>query len=258
MIVTTAGKPAEEVIAKAAALARELDGRFVRRGNETLAGIRRKQSDDKLLVVRPEGIRLYDGDEPALYFHPSMAFVRSMFNRLSTVKNPLEIAGCEPGDSVLDCTAGLAADAIVFSYAVGAGGTVAALESEALLHAVVREGLQTYDTGLPDVNEALRRIVALRAHHLQALAAMPDRSRDIVYFDPMFGRPLRESSALEPIRTLANDEPLAAEAIEHARRVARKTVVLKEHRDSGEFDRLGFERARPRNTSKITYGVIRI
>ncbi|HUC90640.1 MAG TPA: class I SAM-dependent methyltransferase [Paenibacillus sp.] len=258
MIVTTSGKPTEAQIAKAAALAGELGGRFVRRGNETLAGIRRKQADDKLLVAGPEGIRFYDGDEPALYFHPSMAFVRVKRLRGGERDPMIEISGCEPGDSVIDCTAGLASDAIVFSYAVGGRGAVTALESEAVLHAVVKDGLQTYDTGLPDVDEALRRIVLLRAHHLDALACMPERSADIVYFDPMFRRPLHDSSALEPLRTAANAEPLTLEAIAHARRVARKTVVLKEHRDSGEFDRLGFERARRKNTTKITYGVIRI
>ena len=130
MIVTTSGKPTEAQIAKAAALAGELGGRFVRRGNETLAGIRRKQADDKLLVAGPEGIRFYDGDEPALYFHPSMAFVRVKRLRGGERDPMIEISGCEPGDSVLDCTAGLASDAIVFSYAVGGGGAVTASRTD--------------------------------------------------------------------------------------------------------------------------------
>ena len=47
------------------------------------------------------------------------------------------------------------------------------------------------------------------------------------------------------------------ESVREAVRVARKTVVMKEARSSGEFERLGFTLPE-RGKSKITYGVISI
>lgn len=44
----------------------------------------------------------------------------------------LALAGVRPGDRIVDCTAGLGSDAIVFAFAVGDEGTVVALESAAI------------------------------------------------------------------------------------------------------------------------------
>ena len=108
------------------------------------------------------------------------------------------------------------------------------------------------------MDAALRRIRAVRADHAAYLAAMPDKSVDIVYFDPMFRLPIAESSGLEPLRNVANPAALSEAAVREARRVARRIVVLKENRDSGEFERLGFEWVKPKKTSKIAYGVITV
>jgi hypothetical protein len=86
---------------------------------------------------------------------------------------------------------------------------------------------------------------------------LPDRSVDIVYFDPMFRRPVLSSSALRPLRSQAEERPLSEAAVREAVRVARRRVVLKDHRDSGEFERLGFVRRRV-SSSKVAYGVIDI
>lgn len=80
---------------------------------------------------------------------------------------------------------------------------------------------------------------------------------DIVYFDPMFREPITDSASINPLRHYANGEPLDEESVREAVRVARKTVVLKEARYSGEFERLGFSLPE-RGKSKITYGVISI
>ena len=45
---------------------------------------------------------------------------------------------------VLDCTMGLASDAVVASFITGRTGTVCAVEASPLLHFVVSEGLQNY------------------------------------------------------------------------------------------------------------------
>ncbi|NBD23504.1 class I SAM-dependent methyltransferase [Paenibacillus glycinis] len=253
MIVTTPHKPTPGQTAYAEAIAEELGGRFVPRKQDSLQLLRHKYADARLLVADDRGLRYYEESEEPLYFHPSMAYVRVKRMRKGERDPLIALADCQPGDSVVDCTAGLGSDALVFSYAVGSEGSVTALESERMLYTVVREGLRTYHTEHEDVNDALRRIRMRCADHLAYLRAQPDKSVDIVYFDPMFRQPLHDSSALAPLRGLANGSALGEESVRQAVRVARKRVVLKEHGDSGEFERLGFER---RHRNKIAYGVI--
>ena len=95
----------------------------------------------------------------------------------------------------------------------------------------------------------MRRIEVRHSHHLDYLKSLPDQSVDIVYFDPMFREPITDSASINPLRHYANGEPLDAESVREAIRVARKTVVMKEARSSGEFERLGFalpERENPK------------
>ncbi|OUM96702.1 MAG: SAM-dependent methyltransferase [Thermobacillus sp. ZCTH02-B1] len=259
MIVTTGMKPTEEETALAKALAAELGGRFVPRNRQTLSAIRRRHQDDRVLVTGPDGLRLHadDGGLP-LRYHPGMGLVRARRLRDGGTDPLVEISGARPGDSVLDCTAGLAGDAFVFAWTVGPSGRVVALESEAVLYVIVREGLRTYDTGLADLNAALRRIELIRTDHLDYLRSLPDDSFDIVYFDPMFRIPVLESSSMLPLRGIANPAPLSPEAVREAMRVARRTVMMKENRESGEFERLGFTRVTAKNPSAVAYGVIHV
>lgn len=257
MIVTTAEKPAPELVGKAKHLAGELNASYVPRRRDTLRGLDRKHGNDGVLVVSEGGLRYVSEDGPPLFFHPSMGLIR--VKRLIRGENDAMIAvsGAGPGDSVLDCTAGLASDAIVFSYAVGPGGKVTAVEASRLLYTVIREGLRTADTGVSEADEACRRIEVKLGDHAGMLRAMPDASVDIVYFDPMFDRPVHSSASLLPLRSHALHEPVSPETVRHAVRVARKSVVLKNASDSSEFSRLGFVPARV-SASAVSYGVIRI
>ncbi|RUS45777.1 class I SAM-dependent methyltransferase [Cohnella sp. AR92] len=259
MIVTTIEKPSAETIVRAKRLAEELGSRYVGRRRETIRGLERAKPEaaDGVLVVGPNELRFVSGESPPLFFHPSMALVRLKRLLEGDTDSLLRAAQAVPGDVVLDCTAGLASDALVLSYAVGASGRVLALEASRVLHTVVREGLRQYDSGIPEVNEAMRRIEPVHGEHLSYLRSLPDRSVDIVFFDPMFSKPVMESASLLPLRSVAHDERLTEEAVAEARRVARKRVVLKEHRDSKEFGRLGFARSR-RTASSVAYGVIEV
>lgn len=258
MIVTTAPSPTARTIEQAKRLAAELSASYAPRRRLSVSKLLASSGDRRAIIVTEGEIRFYDGEEtPPLYFHPSMAFIRVKRLRKGESDPMIELAGCRPGDTVIDCTAGMAADSLVFSYAAGEAGTVIAIESEPILCAVVREGLAAYDSGLPDVDAAMRRIkLACREHH-SFLAEQPDKSADIVYFDPMFRQPIMESSAIGAFRSIANMDALTHEVVEQAKRVARRTVIMKEHQGSGEFARLGFEK-RHVNTSKIAYGVIQV
>jgi 16S rRNA G966 N2-methylase RsmD len=258
MLVTTAYRPSAAEVERAKSLAAELGARWVPRGDDSLPRLRRKYGDEECLVVTASSLRYERDRVPPLSFHPGMASIR--IKRLLAGQGDPLISACqaEPGDSVLDCTAGMGADALVFAHAVGGSGRVTALESEKIIALILREGLRTYESDEPALNAAMRRIRVVHAEHGEFLRRMPSRSVDIVYFDPMFRTPVEGSHTLQVLReAAANTAPLQKEAVREAVRVARKCVVMKERPGSGEFARLGFTVPGGRRSTHA-YGVIRI
>ena len=256
MIVTTAVKPSDAHIAKAQQLAEELSGRFVQREKYSVQNLMEQSDTGSVIVVTEKEVRLFDVKRPQpFFFHPSMAYVR-VKRMMKGEQDPLLVLSrCEKGDHVIDCTAGLCGDSLVFSYGVGSEGTVIALESEPVLCALVRDGLASYRSNEKEIDQAMRRIKLNRIDHLQYLKNLPDNSADIVYFDPMFRQPIHESSSMKPLRRIANTNPLTEEAINEAIRVARKTVIMKENGFSDQFEQLGFKKI---SHTRIGYGVINV
>ncbi|UQZ37184.1 SAM-dependent methyltransferase [Paenibacillus sp. PK3_47] len=256
MIITTGFDPNPEIILRARRLAEHTGTAFAPRGRLSIPKMAERYGDAEILVILQEAVRLITPDMPAMEFHPSMGFVRAKRILKGEPDPIIEAAAMEPGDSVLDCTAGLGSDSLLFSVYGGESSSVTALESSLPLYALLLEGMREYVSGQPKVNEALRRIRVVHSDHLQYLRSQPDKSVDIVYFDPMFRVPLTDSSAISPLRQFANDAALSPESVAEAVRVARKTVLLKEKALSGEFARLGFTELL-RGSSKTSYGVIR-
>jgi 16S rRNA (guanine1516-N2)-methyltransferase len=257
LIVTTSEHPEADTVERAERLADELQASFVPRSNKTIRALRDKWEADEIVVVSAQEIRLVQEGQPPFYYHPSMALVRLKRLRSGGNDTLLDVSGATAGDTVLDCTAGLCSDSLVFSYAVGPQGKVIALEASRVLHAIVREGLRTYTTGLPDIDDAMRAIRTVHGKHQSLLPTMEDKSADVVYFDPMFEKPVTTSSSIVPLRSQAHREALTVEAVKDAFRIARKKIVLKDHRDSGQFERLGFRLVRV-SASAVAYGVIDI
>lgn len=257
MIITTGDRAAEALIKRAEALARNTQCEYVPRRHTSLAKLSKTYGHGEIIVVLDNGARLVRPGLAPMEFHPSMGFVRAKRIIKGECDPMLDYAMMAVGNSVLDCTAGLGTDALVFAVKGGPGSTVKAIESSPALAALLTEGLAHYTSGSTEVNEAMRRIHVERGHHLDVLRGMEDQSVDIVYFDPMFREPMLDSAAISPLREFANNEPLSRESITEAVRVARKTVVLKEKKGSGEFSRLGFE-VQDRSHSKISYGVISV
>lgn len=256
VIITTSFNPPADLVGRAEAAARFLGGKLVPRRRDSLQTIMRKYQADQVLLVTKEDMKYIRGEYPPVYFHPSMAHVRVQRLMNGESDTMVTASGAEPGDVVIDCTAGLASDSIVFSHVVGDQGRVIAIDSEPAISLLLREGLSTYTTDVAPVNEAMRRIEVVHADHLDYLRRQADQSADIIYFDPMFREPLADSSSMSPLRGVANPEALLPESIAEARRVARKSVIMKEARASKEFARLGFTTIIPSGT-KLAYGVIR-
>lgn len=257
MIITTGEAEAPTLVERARSLAQETGCRYVAREGRSLKRLAQMTGAEHVLVVLEGRVRLGGPGRSVMEFHPSMGFIR-LKRVLNGNSDPmLEAARMEEGDSVLDCTAGLGADSLVFSVKGGKSGSITALESSFPLYVFLKEGLRTYESNMQVCNDAMRRIDVKHAHHRDYLKTLPDKSVDIVYFDPMFREPMNESASINPLRSYANNEALDEQSVREAVRVARKTVVLKEKRGSKEFSRLGFT-VPERGQSKIAYGVISI
>ena len=127
-----------------------------------------------------------------------------------------------------------------------------------MIAAVTGYGLQHFLPGNYPLYAAMRRINVVNEDYLDYLRQQPDNSVDVVYFDPMFRKPLTASSSISPLRGVADHRPLSVEAVTEACRVARLRVVMKEASGSGEFARLGFHRLVGGKYSKVHYGVIAV
>ncbi|WP_054696971.1 class I SAM-dependent methyltransferase [Syntrophomonas palmitatica] len=96
----------------------------------------------------------------------------------------------------------------------------------------------------------------INSDHYYYLCHVPSNSFDVVYFDPMFRHPQHHSTAIKPLRQLADHRPLDEQSITEACRVARKKVVIKETRSSKELERLGVQFIVGSHHNPIAYGVI--
>lgn len=148
----------------------------------------------------------------------------------------MRAAALRPAESVLDCTLGLASDALVAARTVGHSGHVVGVESSRALAALAEEGLKHYRSG-----PLACPIEVRHADSRTLLTELPDKSFDVVLFDPMFTQPQKASGALDILRRFADHTPLTQPTIERARRVARRAVVIKAGRRSDDLRQWGIE-----------------
>lgn len=255
LIVTTGAKMEGANVSLAHQVAERLKARYVERGRDSLVSLQRKFGAEAVLIVRHGQLFLHT---PAgeFFFHPSMAHLRVKNLRLGKGDLFIEATGLREGMSILDCTLGLGADAIVASYVTGETGAVRGLEISPVLAEIVAFGMQQAAPVNVRLGAAMGRIEVIAADYLTFLRQQEDASVDVVYFDPMFRHPFMASVSLNPLRFLADDRPLCAAAVAEARRVARCRVVMKESSRSQEFSRLGFSSFVGGKYSRVKYGVM--
>lgn len=230
---------------------------FVERDGRSIKSLIKGNNADAAIVWSDTGPVLYY-EETKFFFHPSMAKTRiSNFRKFEQPDPLIKAALLNEDDDFLDCTMGLGADTVVASY-FARQGRVVGIEYSPIVATVVKWGMYLYHSQMPWLDEAIKRINVKCADHLEYLKNLPDNSFDIVYFDPMFRKPVLKSQAISPLRKLANPAALQPESIAEARRVARKRVIMKEIYSSGEFSRLGFDVHESNPNNKIVYGIINI
>lgn len=255
MIITTAGRTNKEMVNKAKQTAQELRANYVSRKKRSVLAIMENEEDD-CIVVGKNRMELYPfGEEEPFFFHPNSSMFR-VKRLLKGEGDPfLQAARLEPGMSILDCTLGLASDSIVASYAVGTSGIVTGIEANPYLAHLVRTGLQAWDSGLQVMNDAMRQITVINKQSIEILSQLTDNSYDCVYFDPMFEESILESDGIRGLSRFATFEGLTEEIVDHACRIARKRVILKDHFRSKRFSDFGFQ-VQKRKTSKFHFGTI--
>lgn len=254
-VITTERKCRPESLTLAEKLSQQLELELVDRHKESMEKLMAKHQAAAVLVAFPDKLKLFS-ESGEMFFHPNMAQLRVKNLRKGENDHMSEAMGLQPGMSVLDCTLGYASDAIVASFVVGEGGSVTGLESSPLIAAVTGYGLQHFPASNAPLLSAMRRIKVVNMDYLAYLRRQPSRSVDVVYFDPMFRKPLTASSGIAPIRSVADHSALNTEAVSEAIRVARYRVVMKEAGTSMEFSRLGFKQVVGGRYSSVRYGVI--
>ena len=165
--------------------------------------------------------------------------IRRLEDGIEQDDHVLKTGALEPGDQVLDCTLGLAQDALVMAHAVGARGRVVGLERSRVLHAFAAMGLGRQRGTRPGAD-----IECIHTDAAEFLARQARGSFDCVYFDPMFSKPTKSQPGFAFLRRHADLRPLTRELLGLAQRVARRWVVVKAAAQGGDLHRLGL-RAEP-------------
>ncbi len=255
---TTSHKVSAQMEADAIRLAARYKGEYALREDLSVVDWLEKHKTTGGFVLTSAGLRYWTkGAEQPLFFHPNMAYVR--LQRVLRGENDplLKAVQANAGDHIVDCTAGFAADAIMLAYAAGASGTVTAIESESNIYILVKEGLRHYKADWGELESIMARIEVTQADYKQWLRSAPANSCDILYFDPMFDRPVEASASFSPLRALANHAPLSEADVHEACRVARRRVVLKARKGSELFARCGFTLTGTAS-NQVAYGVIEL
>ncbi|WAH35323.1 class I SAM-dependent methyltransferase [Alicyclobacillus dauci] len=210
----------------------------------------------EVMIIAGQPVKLLHRDAThPLFFHPSMAAQRIERMARGEEDRLLRVADVRRGDTVVDATMGLGSDALVFAHGVGIAGKVIGCEQSPLVARLLTAMQWVPNAYYGEAVDLLKRVTIIAEHHLQWLSKQPADSVDIVYFDPMFRSPAEESAGLAPLRSFAVAEPLRAESVAQAKRVARRCVVVRERPFSGVFQMYGLKADNPKR--KIAYGVWR-
>lgn len=253
--LTTSDKATPDVIEYARQLAETVGLEFLPRNRRSLKELR-TYTTAGFFVLDQQRLLTYYGDPP-FRFHPGMAHLRILALSRGERDRLIDLAKIEAGDVVLDCTAGLCGDAAVFSHVVGAFGEVIALESSFPVYLVTLTGLANYPFADSTDRQAFQRIKLYHQDYQDYLRTAEPESVDIVYFDPMFERPVTASSGIEPLRQIADYDRLEPSDIKQALDIARKCVVVKATAESSLWTAWPPDQLAESKGSRVVYGLYR-
>lgn len=191
---------------------------------------------DAVIIFEKNNIKLITAEQE-LFFHPGMAKTRIAAIKNSTMDHLTTALNLQSGMKVLDCTMGLASDALVIAHCIGSG-MVTALEKSPLISRIIEHGLRNYHFENAELQSAAQKITVLHADFNDFILQQPDNSFDAIYFDPMFTHTIDTSCNIKPLRLFADMGMPTTEIIQQALRVASGRVVIKQPVYSGCFNSL--------------------
>lgn len=208
---------------------------------------------DYLLVLEDGELAAYSQGN-RLVFHPGMAAPRLKQWNQGVEETLMTALALAPGERALDCTMGLASDALVASAMVGETGRVVCLEKSPVIYIVTTYGLAHSTKGSLQLQAAMRRIETQLGDYREVLPNLADNSFEVVYLDPMFAQPVQSSTGIAGLRNVADYYQPTAEDFAQARRVASKRVVVKHGRD--QMPGAAFDEVIGGRYSSISYGIL--
>lgn len=251
-VALTTSQNREHLIETAKMISSDTNIKYIPRNNLSLESIKEQNNLSHLIVVREDKTIVDEG----YFFHPGMAVPRIKMLKKGEIDPMIQAMDLTEGDSVLDCTLGMANDAIVASFVVGPKGCVTGLESSPVIYLITKWGLANCQKGSKDCQKAMRNIKVLNEDYEDYLSQIPANSFDIVYFDPMFEVPLLRSSGIQGIRTFANYQKLTKDVLFTALKVAKKRVVIKDWKYGRLLKDLSIETIVGGKYSKVKYGIL--
>lgn len=269
MFITTSLKGAilyEELARKVSS---QLEIPYIKRNAFTISALC-KRSPDGFLLFSDKGPTFYNGEGRSHYFHLSMAQLRILQlsrgkgdHLVGTCKEFLEVDKGDDGSNkkplrLLDCTFGLGSDSIVLSYGLRENILIDGIEGFLPLAYIGNYGLRHSHHEDKDIMEAMKRIHLYHMDYSDFLKGAPSDSYDLVYFDPMFDKPVYESPQFSALRDYVNEEPLVEDIFEEAKRVAKKAIIVKNRIGSSLFDWLRIKEFVGGKYSRICYGLYRL
>lgn len=213
---------------------------YIERRNKGINKLMEMHDLLNLLVLSAEGLTAYAyGCEEKLRFHPGMAVPRLKLAKDGQREPLLRAVDPFAGMRILDCTLGLASDAVTLALYVGENGHVTGLEAAKALYMVTDYGLKNYRINNKKIDQALER-VSVRHMRYEDFLANSNEQFDAIYFDPMFDHGLYKSSGINALRPFAEYAPLDKNALKAALKLAPKAVVkFRQNADIGmDFDEI--------------------
>lgn len=257
IVLTSAANANDDAQAQAEKIANFWRVSYVERKGRPISRLFADLQIQTLIVYcGPGDVRMYDSglDAEPFFYHPGIAILRLKQLLAGGQDRLLRVTGIRAGDSVLDGTAGLCADAAVMAYATGQTGSCVAFEASPAVALVVAMALSDYKSGVAAFDAALRRIDLRCATWQAALTQYADDAVDVVYLDPMFSIE-KDSAGIRPLRRFAHTAELTQADLAQALRVARKAVVIKDGWPGPLLKKLGI-RPDSRSRKSTLYGCV--
>lgn len=252
--VTTTREADNSLNYKAAKISKDLNIPYIKRDNFSIKKTILKDGFDYLLVVERDKV-VIKGEDSTLFWHPNMSELKIKSIRQGNKEAIIEATKLKEGNSILDCTLGLAGDSLVFSAVVGKNGYVVGTEVNKYIAYLSKCGLEDYNN--KDKGKSINNIKVVNESYEDYILKQSDNSFDVVYFDPMFKEPNRKSESINAFRHFADHKEITKEILIEALRVCKKRVVIKERQGFNDLEKLGIEKYYgSKKNGSIIYGVI--